>query len=135
MAAWGHHLIIDAAGCNENLLDGEAIKRFSKDLVDEIDMVAFGEPMVEHFGHANPKTSGYTLVQLIETSNVTAHFCDDSREIYLDVFSCRDFEEAKAVAVFQRHFEPARMKVTKFARKAPSMDAEAVEVASIVAAA
>ena len=122
MAAWGHHLMVDAAGCNGRLGDGEAIKAFCRELVAEIGMTAYGEPILEHFGHGDPETSGYTLVQLIETSNVTAHFCDQTGEIYLDLFSCRDFDEQRAVAVFRRHFEPASLTATKLDRKAPAAE-------------
>jgi len=88
-------------------------------------MVAYGEPIVEHFGHEDPETSGYTLVQLIETSNVTAHFCDNSGEIYLDIFSCRDFDTEKAIAVFRRHFAPNALNAHKIERTAPRREATA----------
>lgn len=121
MAAWGHHLILDAAGCNENRRDRAAIASFSDALVSAVGMVAFGAPIIEHFGHDDPETSGFTLVQLIETSNITAHFCDNTGEIYLDLFSCKDFDSETAVAVFRRHFAPQRLSVDKFDRKAPAL--------------
>jgi len=121
MAAWGHHLILDASGCNENRRDGDAIKAFARDLIDAVGMTAYGAPIVKHFGHADPDTRGFTLVQLIETSNITAHFCDNTGEIYLDLFSCKDFNTETAVAVFRRHFAPQDLSVTKFGRKAPPL--------------
>jgi hypothetical protein len=53
--------------------------------VKEIDMVAFGAPRIVRFGSDHCK--GYTLVQLIQTSNITAHFAEDTNDVYLDVFS------------------------------------------------
>jgi|UniRef100_A0A6C0B0Z1 hypothetical protein len=31
------------------------------------------------------------LVKRIETSNITAHFCEETNDMYLDVFSCKPF--------------------------------------------
>jgi len=67
----------------------KVITGFAKTLVKRIDMVAFGQPQVVMFGSGNKK--GYTLVQLIETSNITAHFVEENNSMYLDVFSCKDF--------------------------------------------
>jgi S-adenosylmethionine decarboxylase len=125
MDVWGHHLMLEAAGCNERLGDADAIKAFARDLVGAIGMTAYGEPIVAHFGHGDPDTCGYTLVQLIETSNITAHFCDNRGEIYLDVFSCRDFDAAEVERVFRRHFAPQAVSVQKIGRMAPALAAEA----------
>ena len=133
MDVWGHHLMLDAAGCNESLGDGEAIKAFARDLVGAIGMVAYGDPIVAHFGHGDPETCGYTLVQLIETSNITAHFCDNTGEIYLDVFSCRDFDQATVVEVFRRHFAPQRINVSKIGRAAPALVDERPAARRIIA--
>ena len=63
-------------------------------------------------------TSGFTLVQLIETSNVTAHFCDHSGEAYFDIFSCKDFDENVALEVIDRHFEPTVCETRSLTRQA-----------------
>ena len=49
------------------------LKEFTKILVDGIDMKAYSEPILEHFATHEEKASGFSLVQLIETS-VTGHF-------------------------------------------------------------
>jgi S-adenosylmethionine/arginine decarboxylase-like enzyme len=120
--AFGLHLIVDAAGCNDRISDREAIAGFAGDLVKAIDMKAYGAPWIEHFGHDLPKASGYTLVQLIETSNITAHFCDDTGEAYFDIFSCKTFDEAAAIEVIQRHFEPLQCQVECLTRQAPRLE-------------
>ena len=68
-------------------------------------MVAYGEPLVKHFGEGNK--SGYTLVQLIETSNICAHFVEETDDIYLDVFSCKKFDPDTVERVVKRYFNPA----------------------------
>ena len=43
MAYWGYHLILDCAGCDYDLMtSGENITAFAKQLVKDIDMVAYG---------------------------------------------------------------------------------------------
>ena len=122
--AFGQHLVVDAAGCNDRISDRDAIAAFALDLVKAIDMKAYGAPWIEHFGHDLPKASGYTLVQLIETSNVTAHFCDHSGEAYFDIFSCKAFDECVALEVIDRHFEPDVCETRSLTRQAPKSEAD-----------
>jgi S-adenosylmethionine/arginine decarboxylase-like enzyme len=56
------------------------------------------------FGEGGKK--GYTLVQLIETSNITAHFVEETDAVYLDVFSCKKFKPSVAIDVFIKYFQP-----------------------------
>ena len=108
---WGRHLILDCSECDrEAVRSGETIREFCEDLVESIGMVAYGEPLLEHFATHLPEAAGYSLVQLIETSAITGHFCDASGDAYLDVFSCKDFDPAVAVRVVERHFRPARVR-------------------------
>ncbi|MGI9418328.1 MAG: S-adenosylmethionine decarboxylase family protein [Geminicoccaceae bacterium] len=123
--AFGQHLVVDAAGCNDRICDRDAIAGFAADLVKAIDMKAYGAPWIEHFGHDLPKASGFTLVQLIETSNVTAHFCDHSGEAYFDIFSCKSFDEEAALKVIDQHFQPGICETRSLTRQAPKMEADA----------
>jgi S-adenosylmethionine/arginine decarboxylase-like enzyme len=92
------------------------IVAFSKFLVDKIDMVPYGEPTVKHFGSDNK--SGYTLVQLIETSNITGHFCDQSGDAYLDVFSCKPFSIETVKTVVNEYFGPTHIGTSYTERQA-----------------
>ena len=106
---WGYHLMIDAFKCEPHALRSKStIADFSKNLVKCIDMVAYGPPKIVMFGTGNKK--GYTLVQLIETSNITAHFVEETNDIYLDIFSCKKFDENVAINCFRKYFKPSRIK-------------------------
>lgn len=118
---WGYHLRLDAAGCNDSIKDAESVARFATDLVSTIGMTAYGAPQIVRFGD-DPKVSGFTLVQLIETSNINAHFCDFTAEAYVDIFSCKPFDTDLAIACFARHFEPTAISHDFKARQAPLMD-------------
>ncbi len=116
--AWGQHLILDIAGCNDNICEETAIRLFVKELLDAIDMVAYGEPIIKHFAEHVPDAAGYSMVQLIETSAVTGHFSDKNRDAYLDIFSCKPFDNEKAIAVTEKHFEPASTHMLTLTRDA-----------------
>ena len=88
---YGKHVILTAAGCNDALLEKTAIADFCRDMVKRIDMVPFGEPFVERFGGGDEV--GISAVQLIQTSAITIHTNDEARDMYLDVFSCKDFDQ------------------------------------------
>src|SRR5882672_5337801 len=91
---WGWHLSADFASCDKRkITDPEYIKEFTKTLVEAIHMVAYGEPQIVHFAEKDSEKAGFTLTQLIETSNICAHFVDMTGEAYLDVFSCMPFRE------------------------------------------
>ena len=116
--SWGYHLIINAGGCDaEALRSKETIAEFSKILVKEIDMIAFGPPRIVMFGTGNKK--GYTLVQLISTSNIVAHFVEETNDIYLDIFSCKQFNQTVALEVFKKYFNPKNIYHTFLKRQAP----------------
>lgn len=106
--AWGYHLSLDCyAGDLELVKSGTNIAAFAKALVQRIDMKAYGEPQVIHFGEDDKQ--GYTLVQLIETSNICGHFCDDTGNFYIDVFSCKPYDREVVKQTVDQFFLPERM--------------------------
>ena len=102
---WGYHLTVDCEGCNDAIKDRQAVAAFAVDMVSALGMSAYGPAQIVRFGK-DSKVAGITLVQLVETSNITAHFCDHTGEAYIDIFSCKSYSIADAIAVIQRHFEP-----------------------------
>lgn len=100
---WGYHAIMDAAGCNHNAITSyDNVYAFAKQLVKDIDMVAYGEPQIVNFGSGDK--AGFTLVQLIETSNICAHFVNELDHMYLDVFSCKPFDERVVEDLVVKYF-------------------------------
>lgn len=83
-------------------------------------MKPFGEPSIVRFG--TDDKMGYTLVQLIETSNICAHFCEASNDFYLDVFSCKPFEQDTVEAVVKHFFAPEAIAGVKLERNAPKVE-------------
>ena len=105
LAPWGFHQILNITKCAPSTIRSRNnIKKFSNELVQNIKMIPYGAPQIVMFGSGNKK--GYTLVQLIETSNICAHFVEETNDIYLDVFSCKEFDRSVVCETVQRYFEP-----------------------------
>ena len=102
--AWGLHSGIDLHGCNpETIRSPEKIKQFVYELCDLIEMKRFGECFVVDFGE-DPRVSGYSMTQLIETSLISAHLGHAADPyVYLDVFSCK-YYDPNVVAEFAKKF-------------------------------
>ena len=104
---WGQHLVLDFNGCPKELLaDRENILNWISELVHAIDMVAYGEPVIEHFATHSHEAAGYTLLQMIETSNIAAHFAENIGQVYIDVFSCKAFDVEVALGICKKYFNP-----------------------------
>ena len=109
-SAWGMLTSIDLFGCDHEILSsGEKIKQYTIEVCDLIDMKRFGEPIAVRFG-ADPKVSGYSLAQLIETSLISGHFAENSNSVYIDIFSCKYYDQQKA-ADFTKNFFKAKKRI------------------------
>lgn len=116
---WGYHLILDCAGgIISNVSSAKIIEEFVKELVPAIDMKAYGEPVVVHFASHSEKAAGYSLVQLIETSAITGHFSDTTGDFYLDIFSCKTFDDSIAQEIVKKYFNPVSLRFTFLTRQA-----------------
>jgi S-adenosylmethionine/arginine decarboxylase-like enzyme len=114
---WGYHLILDCAGCDhEKITSYQNVHDFAKQLVKDIDMVAFGEPQIHDFGSGNK--AGFTLVQLIETSNICAHFVNENDTMYLDVFSCKTYDDEVVVDLVEKYFGATSIRRSYLTRQA-----------------
>ena len=111
---YGQELVLNLYDCNaKKISSADEIRRFIIELCDNvIRMKRYGEPLIPHFGHDNPITAGYSMVQLIETSSVTGHFSEYKRSAYINIFSCAWYDMEKTAAFVQEFFEAKRIDVT-----------------------
>ncbi len=104
-STFGMELVLDLVDCDpDTIRSGEKIAQYAHQLCDVIAMKAYGEPFVERFGLAEPKTAGYSLVQLIETSSITAHFSEEWNKAYINIFSCKLFDTERATSFTKAFF-------------------------------
>jgi S-adenosylmethionine decarboxylase len=105
---FGMEVILDLAECDpKTIRSRESLVTFAKELCRVIDMKAYGEPLAVRFGLNEPKTAGYSLVQLIETSSITGHFSEEWNKAYINIFSCKTFD-ADVATEFTKQFFGAK---------------------------
>ena len=111
MLGYGMELTLNLYECN---LKKISTKKYLQEFVitlceDIIHMKRYGKTLIPNFGHDNPMTSGYSLVQLIETSSITGHFSDSQRSCYLNIFSCAVYNPQKTAQFCKDFFEAKKM--------------------------
>ena len=114
---WGISSSIDLYDCDLALMqDAEAIREFVRILCDRINMRRYRETQVVYFGD-DPRVTGFSMTQLIETSLISAHFADASCAIYLDVFSCAPYEPEEAAKFAAQYFKAQTYNINVVYRK------------------
>ena len=80
-----------------------------KQLIQLIDMESYGEPIIPpKFGKGILK--GFSSVQFMETSSITAHIAEQMLEAHINIFSCKDFDSKKAEEFTKEFFKAQKVK-------------------------
>ena len=114
--AYGKELIFDLHNCDSKMFTREHIERFFVKLCEMIDMeredMHFWDDLEtpEEEKETEPHLVGTSAIQFIRTSNVTIHTLDLMRRVYLNVFSCKDFDEEKVIRFSHMFFGGIVMK-------------------------
>ena len=117
---WGFHYVGNIFKCCPiSIRSPTIISAFTQKLVRDIDMVAYGQPQIVHFG--SDDKAGYTLQQLIETSNITAHFTEYDNSFYIDVFSCKKFDANTVDNCIRKYFNPEQVNSIMIKRRADQL--------------
>lgn len=98
MNPYGKELILDLHSCDSTTFNRESIRNFFKELCKIIDMERcrlswwddYGVPPEER--ETKPHMKGTSAVQFIRTSTITIHTLDLMNNVYLNIFSCKDFD-------------------------------------------
>lgn len=116
--AWGYHLALDCKSCNKDkITDKVFIVTFTKHIIETAGMVPYGLPQIEYL-LTGTENAGYSVLQMITTSNFTAHFIDSSGDAYVDLFSCKEFDVQKIAGTVKVMLEAQDMKATLLHRQA-----------------
>jgi len=103
---FGQSCSIDLHGCDHELMkDPAAMKAYVRGLCSEIRMKRYGPTIVERLGKG--KYRGYSLMQLIHTSTIIAHFDEKADRAFIDLISVKEYSP-RHVAEFSRKFFRAR---------------------------
>ncbi len=114
---WGLATSVDLYDCNPALIrSAQHIRAFVEQLCRLIEMKRFGDTVVVDFGE-DPRVSGFSMMQLIETPLVSAHFANQRNAAYLDIFSCKAYPPYLAAAFAGAFFEAQEARVTATFRR------------------
>lgn len=115
--AWGLSTSIDLVRCNPETIRSEAaLKKYVIELCDHLKMKRFQETTIVHFGQ-DERVAGFSMMQLIETSGIMAHFCNKTDNAYIDIFSCKVYDPYKATYLTQSYFEAENASINVCLRK------------------
>jgi len=115
--SWGLLSSIDLHSCNPvTIRSAEKIKQFVKELCELIKMKRYGECQVVYFGE-DPRVSGFSMTQLIETSLISGHFANQTNNVYLDIFSCKFYNPKVAAEFAKKFFQAKDYKLNHILRK------------------
>jgi len=102
MNSYGKELILDLHGCNPEYFNRIDIGRYFTRLCELIDMECHDLHFWDDYGvpkeecQTDPKTKGTSAVQFIMTSSIVIHTLDLLGSVYVNIFSCKDFDGSKA---------------------------------------
>ena len=120
--AYGLELVIDLYGCDVIKFTRKSLGMYFKELCELIDMkredLHFWDDLdlpVEQ-RQTDPRTEGISAVQFILTSTVVLHALTQLRQVYINVFSCKDFDAEKATTFTARFFDAQSWSNTSYSR-------------------
>jgi len=115
---YGQELILDLYDCDPKVIRSRRkLQEFINQLCALLKMKKYGRSLIPHFGHNTAYTAGYSFIQLIETSSITAHFSELWNSAYINIFSCRPFNTRKATQFTQKFFRARKVKNRVLLRK------------------
>jgi S-adenosylmethionine/arginine decarboxylase-like enzyme len=100
---YGLELLLDLKGCDLSDLSREKLADYFVRLCELIQMKRHGQPVFWEDDSGLPHLQGISAVQFIETSNVVCHALPLLQAVYLNIFSCREFD-AEAAKRFSMEF-------------------------------
>ena len=118
MKEYGKELIIDLHNCDVSRMNRHYIRRFFNELCVLIDMqkgpLRFWDDVgvEEQEKQTDPHLVGTSAVQFILTSSIVLHALNLLGSVYLNVFSCKDFD-SKVVADFSMEYWSATLVQTQ----------------------
>ncbi len=98
MGKYGIELILDMHECDPATFTRESIRVYFEKLCVLIDMqredLHFWDDigLPEEEKQTSPHTQGTSAVQFILTSSIVIHALDQLKSVYINVFSCKDFD-------------------------------------------
>jgi len=98
MNHYGKELILDIHNCDPTTFNRESLNQYFKELCELIKMQRCDlhfwddDGVSEEEKQTSPHTKGTSAIQFILTSNITIHTLDLLKSVYINIFSCKEFD-------------------------------------------
>lgn len=108
---YGKELILDLHECNQEFFTRNHIRKFFVELCELINMQRCkltwwdDHGLPEEDKQTEPHLKGTSAVQFILTSNIVIHTLDIMKNVYLNIFSCKDFNEDLVKDFSEKYFQ------------------------------
>ena len=108
---YGKELIIDLHNCDSSTFTRKSIRKYFKLLCKQIDMKPEKLSWWDDYGlepefeQTEAHTKGTTAVQFILTSNITIHTLELLKNVYINIFSCKEFNADLAMQLSKEWFK------------------------------
>ena len=105
MSDYGKEIIIDMHECDPKMFTRKHIRNYLKAVCNLIDMekekLCWWDDLYtpENEKETEPHLVGTTAIQFIRTSNITIHTLDILKKVYINLFSCKEYDD-NAVVTF-----------------------------------
>lgn len=102
---YGMELIIELFDCDLKTITSKAkIQEFIDRICQEIEMEKYGPSRIKKFPGGDLWGVGYSFLQFLTTSSITGHFINDGGIAFLNIFSCKKYDDKKAIAFSEKFF-------------------------------
>ena len=108
---YGYELILDLHGCDPDTFVRESIEDYFKSLCKQIKMTRCDLHFWDDVGvlpeeqQTSAHTKGTSAVQFILTSTIVIHTLDLTGAVYINIFSCKEFDQELAEAYSEEWFK------------------------------
>jgi S-adenosylmethionine/arginine decarboxylase-like enzyme len=115
---YGYELIMDLHGCDASTFNRESLDAYFEKVCNAIDMVRSDRfwwddmDVPEEQKQTLPHTKGTSAVQFILTSSIVVHTLDILEAVYVNVFTCKEFDEKVAEEITREWFGAKECKTT-----------------------
>ena len=122
MDTYGKELILDLKECNPETFTRESLTMFFTELCYHIDMDKCDLHFWDDVGvpedecQTDPNLKGTSAVQFIMTSSIIIHCLDLLGTVYVNLFSCKDFDYTYTANFIRDWFEGEVVKRTEINR-------------------
>ncbi len=129
---YGIELVVDLYGCDYSIITSrKKLRQFAKELCRVIGMKPYGEPLIPDFGFALAKTAGPSLIQLIESSSITAHYSPYWGMVCMNIFTCKSFDPEKTLEFVKKFFGADRARAFLL-KRGPRIFKKDLQINSVV---